>query len=167
MLSFVFFFVFLKRSLAYRLLYCPSFTDMLNTTGSEEATRWQVPLAPGPAVILRQSERWWGWSRSGSRLPSCPVRLLAGPEVGGSSRDAITTPLPAWCISVQPTLFSLLGFPRCQEDESMLLLAWSPCLRGVTELIQAGVFQREGKHRPSKSRIPAEHGSFSPHYIRY
>lgn len=58
---------------------------MLNTTGSEEATRWQVPLAPGPAVILRQSERWWGWSRSGSRLPSCPVRLLAGPEVGGSS----------------------------------------------------------------------------------
>lgn len=129
--------------------------------------RWQVPLAPGPAVILRQSERWWGWSRWGSRLPSCPVQLLAGPEVGGSSRDAITTQLPAWRISVQPTLFSLLGFPRCQEDESMLLLAYS---LHIFEEWRSLFKQECFRGRASTAPLRAEHQqsmAASPHWYRY
>lgn len=68
----------------------------------------------GPAVNLRQSERWWG-SQWGARLPSRPVHLHTGPEVGGSLRDnhTISTLLLAWRISVLLIFIPLVGF-RCQ-----------------------------------------------------
>lgn len=116
-----------------------------------------VPLAPGPAVILRQSERWWGWSQSVSRLPSCPFQLHTGPEVGGSSlRDnhaSISTPLRllhGLHISLQLLIFLFIAVSEWEHAAARPIS--SPSLRGVPELIQAAAgSQGEGQHRPSVS----------------